>query len=64
MGRIQADRRVNSLFRPKNNHGKRCFSYRASKLYNSVAERNELREVTMHAFKSTCSYAGATDVSR
>ena len=41
-----------SLFRPKNNHGKRCFTYRASKLYNSVAERNELREVTMHAFKS------------
>ena len=41
-----------SLFRPKNNHGKRCFTYRASKLYNSVAERNELREVTRHAFKS------------
>ena len=41
-----------SFFRPKNNNGKRCFIYRASKLYNSVAMHNGLSNVTVHSFKS------------
>ena len=43
-----------SLLRPKNNHGKCCYIYRASKLYNSIAIQNGLHEneMTVNRFKS------------
>ena len=41
-----------SLLRPKNNYGKRCYIYRASKLHNSTAMQNGLHEMTANRFKS------------
>ena len=40
-----------SLFRPGTNHGKRCFAYRAATLYNSVAMREGLNDLTEKNFK-------------
>ena len=39
------------IARAKNNHGKRGFIYRASKLYNSMAMNDELSGMTTHTFK-------------
>ena len=41
-----------SIARPKNNHGKRRFTYRASQMYNHVAMSNSLSELSSHSFKS------------
>ena len=41
-----------SLLRPKNNHGKCYYIYRASKLYSSTAMQNGLHEMTVNRFKS------------
>ena len=40
-----------SLARPRNNHGKRTFIYRASKLYNHHVIDNNLHRVSMFTFK-------------
>ena len=40
-----------SLVRPRNNHGKRSFIYRASKLYNEHAIDHQLQRLSMATFK-------------